>query len=334
MRAVPPTENRISSSAGLAGWLLESDLSLCFSSYDSNLVYFLGQRNDSLSVVYRQFERPMGLTYHDDTLYVASAGKIVELESSEGRNDLFDTLFVPRRSTNIGACDAHELAVSKDGLLFANTAYSCVATMDKRRSFKHIWKPEFISKLVPEDRCHLNGLCVNDGELAYVSVCNKSDMLEGWRANRGNGGMIIDVQSGELSVVSLSMPHSPRWHNGQLWWLDSGRGHIVNDTNSFFCPGFLRGLAFHNRYAIVTVSKPRQDLFHGLELQDEINKRGGEAWCGVLIVDTETGSIEQWLRIEGPTRELFDVVTMPYIKCPNAIAPADPSLLNRVTFTI
>lgn len=323
--------NEISVSNGFFDWLLEHDCSLAFTSYDSGNLFFVGNG----SIVYRPFGHCMGLAYKNETLFVAADRRIYELENIQLGGEKHDAVFVPRRVNMINWCDAHELAIAANGeILFAATSYSCVAKLDKSFSFQVVCKPDWISKIAPEDRCHLNGLFYSDvgsGTIIY-SIIGKSDSLEGWRNNRQNGGMIL-TNSGDIIASSLSMPHSPRIHNGNLFYLDSGRGYIVNAATEekIFCPGFLRGLSFIGNHAIVTVSKPREGIFKELDLQTELDRRGGVPWCGILIVNLDTGAIENWLKIEGNTRELFDVVALPYIKCPTALAPADPSGLNRTT---
>ena len=130
--------------------------------------------------------------------------------------------------------------------------------------FELFWKPPFISKIIKEDRCHLNGLAIEDGEPRYVAAVSKSDTIDGWRDRRADGGIIIDVSSGEIVIGGLSMPHSPRLYRqavaaqlgtGDLGWIERGDSA---DTSKFhvlaFCPGFARGLAFHGKHAIVGLS--------------------------------------------------------------------------------
>src|SRR5262249_55443311 len=60
----------------------------------------------------------------------------------------------------------------------------------------------------------------------FVTALGTSDTCGGWRANKRNGGVLLDVPSGETITAGLSMPHSPRWHDGRLWVLESGSGGI------------------------------------------------------------------------------------------------------------
>ncbi len=86
-------------------------------------------------------------------------------------------------------------------------------------SFSPLWQPPFITKLAAEDRCHLNGLAMESGKPRYVTAVSQSDVADGWRGWRRDGGCVIDVASNEVIVTGLSMPHSPRAHNNRLWLL-------------------------------------------------------------------------------------------------------------------
>ncbi len=115
------------------------------------------------------------------------------------------------------------------------------------------------------------------------------------------------------------MPHSPRIHQNKLWLHNSGTGHFgTADLQSgvftplTFCPGYLRGLAFVNDFAIVGLSKPRENrTFSGLELDDNLAKEKVEARCGVYIIDLKSGDVVHWVRLEGIVSELYDVAILP-----------------------
>ena len=76
----------------------------------------------------------------------------------------------------------------------------------------------------------------------------------GWRANKARGGILMDVDSGEVITRGLSMPHSPRWYGGRLWVCESGAGtlgYVDPNTGKYepiaAVPGFTRGLDFAGR---------------------------------------------------------------------------------------
>ena len=64
------------------------------------------------------------------------------------------------------------------------------------------------------------------GKPRYVTAISASDTIDGWRDRRAEGGIVMDVQSGEIICRGLSMPHSPRVHAGELWVLNSGTGEL------------------------------------------------------------------------------------------------------------
>jgi uncharacterized protein (TIGR03032 family) len=220
-----------------------------------------------------------------------------------------------------------------------NTKYSCLATTSDTHSFQPIWKPPFVTRLAAEDRCHLNGLCMADGTPAYVTAVSRSDVLNGWRERRHEGGLLIDVRTNRIVTDRLSMPHSPRCHAGAVWALDSGRGYLVRidpDTGRAqdiaFCPGFLRGLAFIGRFAVVTASLAREGTFKALPLEDNIRASGVPPFCGLVVIDTEARAVVEWLGIAGHIRELFDVAVLPGVRCPTVVSLGSHDFHGMITF--
>ena len=226
-------------------------------------------------------------------------------------------------------------------LFFVNTKFNCLARPSARHSFEVVWKPAFISQIIDEDRCHLNGLAMADGAPRYVTAVSKSNTIDGWRDRRSDGGIVIDVKSGEIVCEGLSMPHSPRLRDGRLWLLNSGTGELgtVNfdkdGMGSFeplvFCPGFLRGLSFHGDYAFVGLSRARHNRFEGLALEQKLSEADSEAWCGMQVIDLNTGTCVDWFRIDGTFGELYDVEVLPGAICPMAVSPTSGEAATLVT---
>lgn len=341
----PPTTSQILVSRGLGLWLRSHQASLAFTSYQTGQLFLVGVQADGvISFNQQNFTRAMGVYYRPGRLYLGTHFQLWRLENmllpGQIGNEHFDQVFIPRNAQITGDIDIHELAVDDKGqVVFVNTRYSCLAVPDLTHSFRPIWKPPFISKLAGEDRCHLNGLAMEKGKPAYVTAVSKSDALNGWRERRHEGGMLIDVQTNKIITDKLSMPHSPRVHDGKIYALDSGRGQIVEISKSgkirdiAFCPGFLRGLSIHNGHAIVTVSLPRNGTFAGLKLDDELNQRAATPWCGVLIVNLLNGDIVEWIRLEGQITELFDVAVMPGVRCPMAVGPNSDEITTTITYS-
>ena len=338
-------QTQISVSRGFGNWLKRTGCSLAFSSYQTGQLFLVGMLpSGQVSFHQQNYVRAMGLHATPQRLYLGSLFQIWRLENvlapHERANGNFDKLYVPRNAQTTGDIDVHELSVDRAGrVIFVNTKYSCLATMSITHGFKPLWKPPFISRLAAEDRCHLNGLAMHEGAPAYVTAVSRSDMINGWRDRRHEGGVLVDVRDDGIVTDQLSMPHSPRVSAEGIYLLDSGRGMLVRvdpktgaRDDIAFCPGFLRGLALHGGYAIATVSLPREGAFSGLALQDELKKRDGEPWCGVCIVDLRSGDVVEWIRLNGAIKELFDVAVIAETHCPMALGVSSPDIQSLISF--
>lgn len=334
-----------SCSRGLAGWLAQHRLSLAITSYQTGRIYLVGSdQQGRVSFFERIFERAMGVVGNAQRIYLGGLYQLWRFENVLRPNEVihgqFDKCYVPRNAQTIGDLDIHELGIRKDGrVVFVNTKYSCLAELSPTHSFKAIWKPKFISKLAPEDRCHLNGLAMVEGEPKYVTAVCKSDSVDGWRERRRDGGVVIDVQTDEIVCEGLSMPHSPRWHNGKLWLLNAGTGQlgwVDFEKKAFvphaFVPGFARGLSIIGNVAAVGLSKPRNQRFEGLQLDDELKQRDAEPWCGVQIISLANGDVLNWIRFDGDMGEIFDISFLPNVKHPMMIGLRTTEIRDLITF--
>ncbi|MBD2410464.1 TIGR03032 family protein [Nostoc calcicola FACHB-389] len=341
----------INASRQFTAWLYEQSLSLCFTTYQAGKLFFIGlQPNGRLSVFERTFERCMGLYANGNSLYMSSLYQLWRFENiiQPGQNHQgYDAVYLPQMSYVTGDLDIHDIALSQAAekdldaqkLLFVNTLFSCLGTVSEAHSFIPLWQPSFISKLAAEDRCHLNGLAMQMGEPKYVTAVSQSDVAEGWREHRRNGGCVIDVQSNEIVLGGLSMPHSPRWHQDKLWLLNSGTGEFGFadiERGVFepvaFCPGYLRGCAFYGDFAVVGISQPRHNkTFSGLLLDEKLQQKNVEPRCGLLVIDLRSGDLVHSLRIEGVVLELYDVVALPGVRRPMAIGFRSDEIRRVVT---
>ena len=352
--AAPAPETRpdpiVLASQGFAAWLHAAQTSLVLSTYQRGRVIFLGVRPDgSLRAHERLIERCQGIWTDGSDLWVSAKTMLWRF-----RNDMppgmvtaggVDRRFVPREARVTGVLDIHDIGMGRmagmeaAGPIFVTTAFNCLATISDTASFRPVWQPPFISALVAEDRCHLNGLAMDGERPAYVTAISRSDVADGWRERRTDGGVVLDVTSGEVVASGLSMPHSPRLRDGRLWVLNSGHGEFgwvdAKDgrfTPVAFCPGYARGLAFIGRWAVVGLSRPRgNQTFEGLKLGELLAAKDTAPRCGLLLVDTETGRVEEWLRFEHTVDELYDVVAMPGVRQAEAIGFMGPEIEREVS---
>jgi uncharacterized protein (TIGR03032 family) len=323
---------QVTGSPRLWSWLAESQVSLAFSTYQTGKLFLLGRHPEGrLAVVERTFNRAMGLWADGQSLWLSTLYQLWRFENLLQPGELYqghDRLYVPKMANTTGDLDIHDIAVDQTGrLVFVATAFGCIATLSERSSFTPLWRPPFLSKPTAEDRCHLNGLALDDGRPRFATMVSTSDVVDGWRDRRHDGGVVVEIPSGRVVVCGLSMPHSPRLYKGRLWLHNSGTGQFGSvDPGGgrfeplTFCPGYLRGLAFVGDYAVVGLSHPRDDkTFGGLALEAELAKRAADPRCGLLIIDMRTGDVVHWLRVEGLVRELYDVAALPQVSRPMAL---------------
>src|SRR5262249_15345269 len=265
--------------------------SLLVSTYQANKLLVVRAAGGGLSTLVRTFDRPMGLAADARRLALGTRSQIWFLRNAPDiaprvePAGLRDACYLPRSSHVTGDIGIHEVAWVREELWIVSTRFSCLCTLSPDYSFVPRWQPPFISALAAEDRCHLNGLAIVDGRARFVSALGETDTRDGWRASKARGGCVMDVPSGELVTRGLSMPHSPRWHDGRLWLLESGTGQLVlvdpatgRWQSVTELPGFARGLALAGPYAFVGLSKIRpRSAMDGVPLAE----RREPLQCGV-----------------------------------------------------
>ncbi len=313
-------------------WLADCRASLVLTTYQTGKIFFIGLQTDRrLSVFERTLERVMGMHATAGAIHVSTLYQLWRFRNALQPGETFqgyDAVYVPRESRVTGDVDIHDIIVDADGrVVFTNTLFSCIATLDDEHNFRPLWRPPWISKLAPEDRCHLNGLAMRDGKPRYATAVSRSDVTDGWRDRRRDGGVVIDVETDKIVCEGLSMPHSPRWYNDTLWLINSGTGFfgrvdLAGGTFEplVFLPGYARGLAFLGGFAIVGLSDRRENrTFQDLDLEDNLKQRDVETRCGLLVIDLDSFDAPHWLRFGGIVKELYDVSVLPGVVRPMAV---------------
>ena len=321
----------------LATWLRQQGIALALSTYRANRLIFLGVDVDgALQIHERLYDRPMGLFASGQNLWMAGRSHLWRFDNWLERgqhHDGADRLYVPAASFLTGEVNAHELVLTKEGNpLFVNTVFSCLARVTPGCSFEPVWQPTFITALKPEDRCHLNGVALQNGEITWATACSTGNTATSWRNQRREGGVLVHIPTGSIAASGFTMPHSPRWYQGKLWLLNSGTGElgwIEQERLQPLCalPGFVRGLAFAGGCAVVGLSKLRSPQFTGLPLEDRLKASGyPEGCCGIRVIDLTSGKILHSLDLPDPIDELFDVVVLEQCRQPQALGLVDDTI--------
>ena len=291
----------------------------------------LGWDGTQITLLLRQFQKPMGIAVQGQQLAIATQHEVwlfanapnlapTYLEDQPGR---YDALYLPRALHFTGDLNIHDIAYGNDGLWAVNTRFSCLASLSADFSFIPRWRPPFISDDVPEDRCHLNGLAMVDGQPRYVTAFGATDTVGGWRDHKHAGGILIDVEQHEVILRGLCMPHSPCWYGDRLWLLNSGAGELwqvdpQSGKHQVVCtlPGFLRGLCCVGNWAIVGLSQIRERRIFG-ELP--VQQRFPQLICGIAIVNLTTGELAGTLEFTHGCQEISAVQFLPQITRPTIL---------------
>ncbi len=327
--ATAPEALQCAPDSGFIEWLAHSGGSLLISTYQAGKLLLVGWNGQQITLLLRHFDKPMGIDVHGTRLLLATRhamtvfanAPVLAYEYREpGR---YDALYLPRVTYPLPELNAHDVALTETDIWFVNTRFSCLANPSDRHTFVPHWRAPFITDLVPEDRCHLNGLALVDGVPRYVTALGATDSVAGWREDKTRGGIVMDVQSNEIIVSNLAMPHSPRWHQGKLWFLHSGAGELVQvdpDTGQCttvcYLQGYLRGLTFLGDYAVIGLCKIRESvIFGGMPVQDKYP----ELLCGVAIIHLTTGRQVGMLNITAGCTEIYDMRLLPGTFKPNIL---------------
>ncbi|MGD2180892.1 TIGR03032 family protein [Lusitaniella coriacea] len=318
--------------------LQQLNISLVISTYQAGKVILLRADGDTINTHFRTFNKPMGMAVNRTRMAIGTAYEVIELYNlpavaqkldPPGKHD---ACYIPRNLHVTGDIDIHEMAWVKEELWVVNTRFSCLCTLNPAYSFVPRWRPPFISALGMGDRCHLNGLGVARDRARYATALGESDTPQGWRDNKGNGGVLIDIEQNEVILRGLSMPHSPRWYDEKLWVLESGKGSLATvvphrgqvETVAQF-PGFTRGLAFYDSLAFIGLSQVRETaVFSGIPLTEHLNER----ICGVWVFNIQTGETIAFLRFEDAVQEIFAVGVIPNTKFPEILQDDEERLAH------
>lgn len=312
---------RLNVSKGFNDLLEKLKVTILLSTYQAGKVMAISAKNGRLVQTATNFKKPMGIALdHTGKMAVACLNEVRVYKSAprlagnfpEAPNT-YDTLFMPRGTYFSGTTDIHDLVFGNDKLWAVNTLFSCICSIDHNHSFTPYWQPSFIDDLLPEDRCHLNGMDLMDGEPAIVSALGQGNKKESWREDLISGGVIIDIPSNKILLDGLAMPHAPRLYGEKLYFLQSALGLLsiyepkTRKKSDIPLPGFPRGMAIHDNLLFIGMSKIRKSS----KSFSQLPVKEAATHAGLVILDAETGTTIAQMRYENHIDEIYDVQVLP-----------------------
>lgn len=313
--------------------------SLLLSTFQAGKLIAISPKDEfSMVQLSRNFNRPMGITFSDayQKMALACFSEVIQFRNSPklaasypAKTNVYDSLYVPTQTNYTGKLDLHDLSYGENDTLYAvNTSFSCICTFDANSNFVPYWKPDFISELQPEDRCHLNGMALLNGKPKYATAFATTNKAAGWKENLTKTGVLIDIESNEIILEGLGMPHTPKIINGELYLLLSATGQLIkvdieNKTYKVITElnGFVRGMSFYEDYLFVGMNKLRKNSSSFAHL--DVAKLSD--FAGIKIVHLPSGSLQGYLKYTSSVDEIYDVEVLPDLLRPN--------ILNTITDT-
>ena len=326
----PPAPFTIQFTPQLPELFEQLNCTLALSTYQAGKIIFISSKNtEELVQLPRNFDKAMGIALKQDKMAVALKDEVLVLKDSPelgnaypDKPNVYDGMYMPRMVYFTGALDIHDMEWCGDKLTAVNTLFSCLIEIDGDYSYRPIWRPDFITGLSSEDRCHLNGMAVKDDKPFVLSAFSTTDTAQGWRDDITKTGVLIDYATKEIVASGLGMPHSPRLFGGKLIVLLSATGSIVEvdyqsgSVKELLNLGvFVRGMDVIGDYLFVGVSKLRQNssTFAKLNIAKESN------WCGVEVIHLPTMARVGRIKYLTSVDEIYDVKIIPNKKRLNVI---------------
>lgn len=309
--------------------------SIALSTYQAGKVVLISPRpdNEKLITLPRSFRKPMGMAVKDNKMVISTKDEVLVFQNSRelaafypNKQNTYDSLWLPRTTYYTGLVDMHDIGFGDEGIYGVNTSFSCICKIDGEYNFTPIWKPPFIKEVAPGDLCHLNGMVILDGKPQYVTALGSSTTPRGWKENIIDGGILMDVETDEIILDNLSMPHSPKMYQNELYLLLSASGEFIKvdlDTKSYTTlkkfDGFCRGLSFYGDFAFIGFSKLRKNssTFAKLSFSDKAN------FSGIKIIHMPTNAEVGEIIYETSVDEIYEVLVLENQVRPNILNTQD-----------
>lgn len=315
--------------------LQKLNITLAISTYQAGKVVLISAIDEnSITQLPRTFEKPMGIAVQNDSMAIACKDQVIVLQNSRNlaehypnKPNTYDSLFTPIITYHTGMVDMHDIAFGKEGLWAINSSFSCLCQIDGNYNFIPKWKPKFITDLVSEDRCHLNGLVMVDGYPRYATALGTGNTHQSWRDEIVDGGVLIDIRTDEIIFDKLAMPHSPMMYKGELYVLLSATGQlakldiktktveIIKDLD-----GFCRGMDIIDDYAFIGMSKLRKNssTFSKLPFAETADT------SGIKIIHIPSKAFVGELKYTASVDEIYEVKILKDMIRPNILNTINP----------
>src|SRR5262249_20795315 len=121
-------------SESFPAWLSQAGGSIVLTTYQAGKVGMIGWDGRQVTLLFRDFPKPMGLDTGGAKLLRATPHQVLELANApllayeflEGQRGRYDALYLPRVAYDTGDLNVHDVAFGAEGLWMVNTRFSCL----------------------------------------------------------------------------------------------------------------------------------------------------------------------------------------------------------------
>jgi uncharacterized protein (TIGR03032 family) len=218
--------------------LKQEKISLIISSNKTDQIIIIKADQDILNLTSHIYNQPTAIAFNNENennnqkLAIATNREIWELgnfpETAKKLEPLgkYDACFVPKNIQVTGNINVLDMGYIKGELWLINNRFSCLCTLDSNYSFIPRWNADFINKKYGKNISYLNGLAMENNRPKYITSLAESDYINNNINPNINSGIIIDIETDNIILENLSLPNFPRFYQGKLWFLESGKGHL------------------------------------------------------------------------------------------------------------
>jgi uncharacterized protein (TIGR03032 family) len=141
------------------------------------------------------------------------------------------------------------------------------------------------------------------------------DSRDSWSSGRIDYGTLIDIDSNDILIEGMIMPHSPKVYNGEVYVCESGLGVVwkynpitKKKTLVVKLQGFTRGLYFYGGLMFVGLSQVRASE---IKNPTPISKEYDETYSGIWIINLKDNSKVAHIKFDGDVDQIYDIAIIP-----------------------
>ncbi|MBR9861241.1 TIGR03032 family protein [bacterium] len=314
-------EYKIKFTEGFQAALKSTGSTIMVSVYQAGKILLINVSDqDKLALTPISYKKPMGLAINGTQLGITTKNELhvyadsPELARKAKTSRPIDHLYFPRQTFHTGTLDLHDLCFIDNKPWAVATQFSCIASFDSNYNFTPEWKPHFITEITPEDRCHLNGLALENGQLQYVTALGSGNEKGSWRDGITTSGILMSIPENKILLDNLSMPHSPKIVDNDIYLLESAKGELVRINRDTLqketvvkINGMVRGLSIIGHTAFIGISKVREKSSTFTKLDDHVKAEH----AAIYAIDLYSGMILGQLTFTSAIEEIYDIQCIP-----------------------